>query len=222
MAWHILRQGHLRLLSLMWCQAIYNLWLSCCIGPGIWRLWMFGGLVGADGLAYLDARPSAAPEFDVVPSHLQPLVVMLYWARYLEVVNVWRPGRCRWLGISWCKAICSFWVWCGAKPFTTFGCGAVVGQVFWRLWMFGSLVGADGLAYLDARPSAAPEFDVVLSHLQPLVVVLYWDGYFGRLWVFGSLVGADGLAYLDARPSAAPEFDVVPSHLQPLTDQDAC
>ena len=43
---------------------------------------MFGGLVGADGLAYLDARPSAAPEFDVVPSHLQPLVVMLYWARY--------------------------------------------------------------------------------------------------------------------------------------------
>ena len=61
---------------------------------------MFGGLVGADGLAYLDARPSAAPEFDVVPSHLQPLVVMLYWARYLEVVNVWRPSRCRWLGIS--------------------------------------------------------------------------------------------------------------------------
>ena len=38
---------------------------------------MFGGLVGADGLAYLDVRPSAAPEFDVVPSHLQPLVVML-------------------------------------------------------------------------------------------------------------------------------------------------
>ena len=30
-------------------------------------------LVGADGLAYLGARPSAAPEFDVVPSHLQPL-----------------------------------------------------------------------------------------------------------------------------------------------------
>ena len=39
---------------------------------------MFGGLVGADGLAYLDARPSVAPEFDVVPSHLQPLVVVLY------------------------------------------------------------------------------------------------------------------------------------------------
>ena len=35
---------------------------------------MFGGLVSADGLAYLDARPSAAPKFDVVPSHLQPLV----------------------------------------------------------------------------------------------------------------------------------------------------
>ena len=39
---------------------------------------MFGGLVGADGLAYLDARPSAASAFDVVPSHLQPLVVILY------------------------------------------------------------------------------------------------------------------------------------------------
>ena len=38
---------------------------------------MFGGLVGADGLAYLDSRPFAASEFDVVPSHLQPLVVML-------------------------------------------------------------------------------------------------------------------------------------------------
>ena len=109
---------------------------------------MFGGPVGTDGLAYLDARPSAASEFDMVPSHLQPLVVMLYWARYfggceclaawwvqmawhilmqghlhllsliwcqaiynlwlsccigpgiLEVVNVWRPGRCRWLDIS--------------------------------------------------------------------------------------------------------------------------
>ena len=35
---------------------------------------MFGGPVSADGLAYLDARPSAAPKFDVVPSHLQPLV----------------------------------------------------------------------------------------------------------------------------------------------------
>ena len=61
---------------------------------------MFGGLVGADGLAYLDARPSAASEFNVVPSHLQPLVVILYLDEYLEVVNVWRPGRCRWLGIS--------------------------------------------------------------------------------------------------------------------------
>ena len=38
---------------------------------------MFCSLVGADGLAYLDVRPSAAPEFDVVPSHLQPLIVML-------------------------------------------------------------------------------------------------------------------------------------------------
>ena len=38
---------------------------------------MFGGLVGAHGLAYLDVRPSAASEFDVVPSHLQPLVVVL-------------------------------------------------------------------------------------------------------------------------------------------------
>ena len=38
---------------------------------------MFGGPVGADGLAYLVARPSAASEFDMVPSHLQPLVVML-------------------------------------------------------------------------------------------------------------------------------------------------
>ena len=35
---------------------------------------MFGSLVGADGLAYLDARPSAASEFDTVPSHLQTLV----------------------------------------------------------------------------------------------------------------------------------------------------
>ena len=34
---------------------------------------MFGSLVGADGLAYLSARPSAAPEFDVVPSRLQRL-----------------------------------------------------------------------------------------------------------------------------------------------------
>ena len=74
MAWHILMQGHLQLLSLMWCQAIYNLWLLYCIEMGI-----LGGceclaaLVGADGLAYLGARPSAAPEFDVVPSHLQPL-----------------------------------------------------------------------------------------------------------------------------------------------------
>ena len=34
---------------------------------------MFGSLAGADGLAYLGARPSAAPKFDVVPSHLQPL-----------------------------------------------------------------------------------------------------------------------------------------------------
>ena len=68
---------------------------------------MFGGLVGADGLAYLDARPSAAPEFDVVPSHLQPLVVVLYRDGYFwDVVSVWQPGRCRWLGISWCKAIC--------------------------------------------------------------------------------------------------------------------
>ena len=39
---------------------------------------MFGSLVCADGLAYLDARSSAAPEFDVVPTHLQPLVVILY------------------------------------------------------------------------------------------------------------------------------------------------
>ena len=39
---------------------------------------MFGGLVGADGLTYLDARPSAASAFDVVPSHFQPLVVVLY------------------------------------------------------------------------------------------------------------------------------------------------
>ena len=61
---------------------------------------MFGGLVGADGLAYCDATPSAAHEFDVVASHLQHLVVMLYWAKYLEVVNVWQPGKCRWLGIS--------------------------------------------------------------------------------------------------------------------------
>ena len=38
---------------------------------------MFGSPVCADGLAYLDARLSAAPEFDVGPSHLQPLVVML-------------------------------------------------------------------------------------------------------------------------------------------------
>ena len=38
---------------------------------------MFGGLVGADGLAYLNARSSAASEFDMVPSHLQPLVVVL-------------------------------------------------------------------------------------------------------------------------------------------------
>ena len=39
---------------------------------------MFGGLVGADCLAYLDARPSATSVFDVVPSHLQLLVVVLY------------------------------------------------------------------------------------------------------------------------------------------------
>ena len=39
---------------------------------------MFGGPVGADGLAYLNARPSAASEFDVVPTHLQPFVVILY------------------------------------------------------------------------------------------------------------------------------------------------
>ena len=38
---------------------------------------MFGGPVGADGLAYLDARPFAASKFDVVPNHLQPLVVIL-------------------------------------------------------------------------------------------------------------------------------------------------
>ena len=39
---------------------------------------MSGCLVGANGLAYLDARPFSASEFDVVPSHLQPLVVILY------------------------------------------------------------------------------------------------------------------------------------------------
>ena len=101
--------------------------------------------------------------------------IQVFW----RAVYVWWPGRCRWLGISWCKAICSFWVWCGAKPFTTFGGYIVLRWVFWRLWMFGGLVDADGLAYLDARPSAASEFDVVPSHLQPLVVIMYWDGYFG-------------------------------------------
>ena len=175
MAWHILMQGHLQLLSLMWCQAIYNLWWLYCVEMSI-----------------------------------------------LEVVNVWRPGRCRWLGISWCKAICSFWVWCGAKPFKTFGCHAVLGQVFWRLWMFGGLVGADGLAYLDARPSAASEFDVVPSHLHPLVVALYWDGYFWEVvsvWQPGRCRWL-GISWCQA--ISCYEFIVVPSHLQPLNDQGAC
>ena len=127
-----------------------------------------------------------------------------------------------WLGISWCKAICGSWVWFGAKPFTTFGCHAVLGQVFWRLWIFGDLVGADGLAYLDARPSAASAFDVVPSHLQPLVVILYWDGYFWEVVSVWQPGRCRWLGISWCKAISGYELIVVPSHLQPLTDQDAC
>ena len=61
---------------------------------------MFGGLVGADGLAYLDARPSAASELMWYQAIYNLWLSCCSGPGILEVVNVWRPGRCRWLGIS--------------------------------------------------------------------------------------------------------------------------
>ena len=121
MAWHILMQGHLRFLSLMWCQAIYNLWLSCCSGPGIlevvnvWR----PGRCRWLGISWCKAICGSWVWCGAKPFTTFGCCIVLRWV-FWEVVSVWQPGRCRWLGISWCKAICGSWVWCGAKPLTTF------------------------------------------------------------------------------------------------------
>ena len=139
---------HSAALSLMWCQAIYSLWLLCCIGPGILEVldaWQPGR---CRWLGIYWCKAICRSESDVVPNHLQCLVVMLYWARYFggcECLAAWL------VQMAWhilMRGHLELFVWCGAKPFPTFGCYAVLSGVFWRLWVFGSLVDADGLAYL--------------------------------------------------------------------------
>ena len=73
----------------------------------------------------------------------------------LVIMNVWQPGGCRWLGISWYKVI-----WSSEFDVVPSHLQHLVTMLywampFWGLWMIGSLVGTDDLAYLDARPSAA-------------------------------------------------------------------
>ena len=114
------------------------------------------------------------------------------------VVNVWLPGRCRWLGIFWCKTICSFdfdmvlshlplWLLCS------------IGSDLLKVVNVG-LLGADGLAYSDARPSAALSL-MWCKLFAAFVINTVWSDLLWLL-VFDSLSGADGLAYSDARPCA--------------------
>ena len=129
------------------------------------------------------------------------------------VVNVWLPSRCRWLGIFWCKTICSF------------DCDMVLSHLpLWLLCCIGSdilkvvnvdLLCADGLAYSDARPSSALSLmwcQAIYSlcykcyMVRSVVVVGIWQPEWCR-WL--------GIFWCKAICNS--EFDVVPSHLQSLT-----
>ena len=99
MAWHILVQGHLKLW--VWCGAKPFATFGCYVvlGHAFWGLWMIGSLVGTDDLAYLDARPSAALSWTWWQAINKPRLLCCIGPGILRVVNVWLPGRCRWLGI---------------------------------------------------------------------------------------------------------------------------
>ena len=101
---YILKQGHLKLW--VWFGAKPFTTFLCCIGPGVLEIVKVLQPGRRRWLGIYWCKAICSSEFDE-SSHLQPLVVMLCWARYLEVVSVWQPARWGWLGISWCKAICS-------------------------------------------------------------------------------------------------------------------
>ena len=150
--------GRCRWLGIFWCKTICRfdfdmvlshlpIWLLCCIGSGILKVVNVWWPVWCRWLSIFWCKVIFSSEFDVVPSHLQPLLWMLYgqicygcWCLTAWVVQM-----------AWhilMQGHVQRGVWCGTKPFTAIDSWMPYsGPVCWGMWLFGGLVGADGLAY---------------------------------------------------------------------------
>ena len=172
-----------RWLGTFWCkaicssefdvvQAIYSHCYECCLVRsvrvvGVWQPEWFRWL----GIFWCKAMCNS--EFDVVQAiySLWQLNALL-WSGLLRCVTVWWPGWCRWLGICISDTRPSAGLslmWCQVIYRLSLFNMLQIGPVCKGLWVFGSLVSADGLAYLMQGHLQLCGFIVVPSNLHPLV-----------------------------------------------------